>query len=281
MAPLPGLTGVSKAPQQTDEGVLEAHGGPIDPSHSEYGDMYGDTWPSGYGTGYHGTAYPSEVDKGDYPEFDQHGNAYDKTPTTHDSPYPTGLIQPNLEDSNSYASTAIELARQRHELHGSDLGAVTFYNRNAPGGRQTPSNITVDRYDSPNISVLSTGLPGQLRQGNNGVGRDVAQGYGQLNSTDEFQHGHSIRIIDHDGLAWDRSLDYAPPQPLYPRYPQQQASFDVDSPYGEVLGDTSTGQQVVWEGRIGNPTAYQAPPEPTVVQPAMSSPADDGWAYYG
>lgn len=278
MAPLAGLGSLSSAPQETDMGVLEAHGGPVDTTHGYYGDRLGDTWPSGYGSGYHGTSYGYEVDQGEWPDFNQPGAKQDQTPTTHESPYPRGIIQPDLETPGSYALAAEQLRVQRSEVHSPDLGAPGYLNRNAPGGRQVPDHWTTDRYESPAETNLSASVPGQLRQGSNGVGLDVSQGYGRLNDTEEFQHGHSIRVIQHDSLAWDRSLTYAPPQPLYPRYPMTQATFDgPDSPYG-VLGDTSTGQQVVWEGRIGNPTAYQQPPEPAMNQAVQSN---DVWSWYG
>lgn len=277
MAPLAGLTGFDQASQVTDQGVLEAHGGPVDPSHGEYGDHLGDSWPSAFGTGYHGAQYGPVVDQGSWPDYNQPGRPLDRTPDTHSAPYPRGLIQPDLESPGSYAQAAQALQAQRTVLHGQDLGGPGVTTRRAPGGHETPVDITVDRYDAPNVNILSQ-VPGQLRQGNNGAGRDPDQGYGKLNDTPEFQAGHSIRIVQHDTLHFDRSLDYAPPQPFWGRVPIQQAGFDgPDSPYGQVLGDTSTGQQVVWEGRIGTPTAYAQPPEPAVNQAA--SQQQDVWAY--
>lgn len=279
MAPLPGIYG-DKPPQVTDQGVLEAHSiGGIDPDHGEFGDTSGQTWPSAYGTGYEGTQYGPDVENGDYPEFYEGGHKMDATPTSHEAPYPRGIIQPDLETPGSYADSATRLSAQRRALHGPSLGAARFFNRFAPGGRESPVDITVDRYDAPNANLLASNVPGQLRQGNNGVGRDTTQAYGALNDTPEFQAGHSIRVVQHDTLHWDRSLDYAPPQPFWGRHEIAQTRFDgPDSPY-YAMGDTTTGQQVVWEGRIGTPTAYSQPSEPAVNQATSSS--EDVWPYYG
>lgn len=280
MAPLAGLQGLNaQAPQETDQGVLEAHGGPVDPSHGEYGQEYVPTWPAGYGTGYDGTQYgPQNGLEPDTSLFqtDPSRRTDDYTPSAHGSPYPKGIIQPSLEDPGSYSLSAELLARQRSDIHGTDLGAVGVHTR-AVSGRESPVHYTVDRYTAPNATDLAA-VPGQLRQGNNGIGRDTSQGYGVLNTTPEFQAGHSIRIVQHDTVHFDHTLDNAPPQPFWGKFGLEQATFDgPDSPYGPVGGDTTTGQQVPWEGRIGNPTAYQQPPEPTVVQ--SPPPGGDAWAW--
>jgi hypothetical protein len=278
MAPLAGLYALDQPPQEMDQGVLEAHGGPVDPTHAHYGQSVDPVYPAAYGTAYRGNQYGPDVnqDTGNYASG-LGGLPVDLTPSTHRSPYPKGLLQPNLETPGSYAVIASQLARQRSEIHGQGLGAARYFNQFAPGGRETPVNTTVNRYDAPNATMLAE-APGQLRQGNNGIGRDTTQGYGKLNETPEFQAGHSIRIVQHDTVHFDHSLDYSPGGPFWGRHEIAQATFDgPDSPYG-VYGDTSTGQQVVWEGRIGNPTAYRQPPEPTTVQP---SETQDVWAYYG
>lgn len=283
MAPLPGMYG-DKPPQVTDQGVLEAHSiGKPDPSHGHFGDTSNQSWPSAFGTGYDGTQYGPDIENGDYPEFNQGGHKMDATPTTHQAPYPRGIIQPDLETPGSYASAATLLSEQRKRLHGVALGAARYLNRFAPGGREMPVDITIDRYAAPNANLLSSNVPGQLKQGNNGAGRDTTQGYGALNSTsEEFNTGHSIRIVQHDTLHFDRSLDYAPPQPFWGRHEIAQSRFDgPDSPYGPVLGNSSTEQQIVWEGRIGTPTAYQQPPEPAVNQSEINDGSQDVWPYYG
>lgn len=282
MAPLAGLTGISgqdTPAQVTDEGVLEAHSiGAIDPGHAQYGSDVNESWPAAYGLGYQGSQYGVDVSQGQVPYYDQPGRPLDSTPSTHQAPYPRGIIQPNLEQPGSYAETATDLAIQRDELHSQDLGGPGVTNRNSQTGKEIPSHYTTDRYDAPN-QTMQAPIPGQIAS-TFGTGRDTGPGgYGQLNSTDEFQRGHSIRRVQHDGMPWDRSLDYAPPQPFWGREIIQEATFDgPDSPYGQVMGDTSTGQQVVWEGRIGNPTSYVQPPEPAINQ-APSYTGGDVWAY--
>jgi hypothetical protein len=279
MAPLAGLTGFNaQAPDATDEGVLEAHGGPVDPSHGTYGQDFVPTWPAGYGSGYDGTQYGPDIalDPRDY-QAGASGHGADETPTAHASPYPRGIQQPDYVTPGSYGLVAEQLALQRSQLHGASMGAVEVHNR-AVSGRESPVNYTVDRYSAPNQTGLAS-VPGQLRQGNNGAGRDTSQGYGALNSTQEFAEGHSIRIVQHDSAGFDNTLANSPPRPFNVRWPQRQASFDgPDSPYG-IYGDTTTGQQIPWEGHIGDPTAYVQPPETAVGQPAGQ--AQDTWAYYG
>lgn len=279
MAPLAGLQSFSaQGADVTDEGVLEAHGGPVDPSHGSYGQEFVPAWPAGYGTGYAGTQYGPDVNQ-DHGNYDAGASGYgdNLTPTSHTAPYPRGIRQPDYVSPDSYATVADALALQRSELHGQDLGAVEIHNR-AVSGRESPVNYTVDRYTAPNQNDLAA-VPGQLRQGNNGAGRDTSQGYGQLNSTEEFQAGHSIRIVQHDSAIFDRTLENSPPRPFNIRYPQQQATFDgPDSPYG-IYGDTTTGQQIPWEGHIGDPTVYVQPLEPAVSQ--GTSNQADAWAYYG
>ena len=282
MAPLQGLTALNndKPPNYTDEGSLEARAiGPVNKGHGEYGGM-DVPWPAGYGLGYDGTSYGPEVYQGHRHSFPEPGEPLDRTPDTHESPYPRGIIQPNLEEPGSYARAAYQIAVQRDELHGLDLGGRIPNGQMAPGGRETPVNYTVDRYPAPN-QTFQAAIPGQIvSTGGYGQGRDTGPGgYGHLNDTDEFARGHSIRIIQHDRMPWDRSLDYAPPQPFWGRHEIAETRFDgPDSPYG-IMGDTSTRQQIPWEGRIGDPTAYVQTPTPTVA-PASDNSLDV-WAYAG
>jgi hypothetical protein len=275
MAPLAGLQPFSAASQVTDQGVLEAHGGPLDPSHGVPGAADTPTWPAGYGAGYDGTQYGPDTNQ-DGMSYDA-GTGYpgngDKTPSVHGAPYPRGIIQPDLETPGSYAQVADQLAVQRTTLHGTDLGAVGTHLRGI-AGREEPANYTTDRYTAPNATNLAA-VPGQLRQG-----KDTSQGYGQLNDNPEFQAGHSMRRVQHDTVHFDRTLEYAGPKPFPGKFPLSQGNFNgPDSPYGPVAGDTSTGQQIPWEGHIGDPTAYSQPVEPTVVQGSPST--GDAWAYYG
>lgn len=286
MGALQGLTGLDKPTSFMDTGVLEAHAniGGTDSSHAVVGDSSEQVWPAGYGTAYYGTTYGYEVSQGDMPNYNEGGQSLDDTPSTHISPYPRGIIQPNLEEPGSYASAAAALAEQQLILHGNELGGSIVNNRRSPAGREEEIDITVDRYDAPNTNVLATNIPGQLRSvaaGGGGVNTggksDTTQGYGQLNETEEFQRGHSIRIVQHNTLHWDRSLDNGGKTPFWGRKAIGEARFGNDSQYGEIAGDTSTGQQVVWEGRIGFPTTYQQPAEPTVINNPVSE--SDVWAY--
>jgi len=269
MAPLPGLN-VSNG-QSTDAGILESHSiGDLNPEHGSYGSSEDETWPAAFGTGYQGTTYGPDIHQGDMPPMNQGGEPIDATPTAHSAPYTRGISQPNLEEPGSYRDSADEVTRQRNALHGLDYGGPRFYNKRAPGGREEPVNYTVDRYDAPNTNDLAQ-IPGQLKGGSvgGGMGKDTTQGYGHLNSTEEFTRGHSIRIVQHDTVHFDHTLSNSPPRPFNAHVINTGNSFNVDGPYGEVAGDTSTGQQIPWEGRIGNPTTYQQPSQPTVNQPSQ------------
>lgn len=272
MAPLAGLTSLS-APQVTDQGVLEAHSiGGIHDDHGTYGSR-AEPWPASYGLGYAATAYGPEADQGTHPAFNQPGIPGDRTPSAHRAPYPRG-IQQVTNDQQSFADVASSNAAQRSLLHGRDLGAVRVLLGNSQTGREVPAHYTTDRYEAPNGNILGR-VAGQVA-GTGSALKDPDQGFGALNSLDEFTRGHSIRRVQHDTLHWDRSLTYAPPQPFWGRHEIRETRFDgPDSPYS-VLGDTSTGQQVVWEGRIGDPTAYVQPAEPTVKAPSQGT---DVWAY--
>lgn len=286
MSPLPGVQGMNADPavQYQDAGVLEAHGFSLDQRHMTTGGaLGGQTWPAAYGHGYTGSPYPPIVDN-----QSQTGEAYadlgypgDATPRSHSAPYARGIHQPNYEDKNSYADVSYELAMQQVQLHSPSFGADRLFNQNSPVGKETPAHYTTDRYDAPNSNVLATAVPGQLRQGTGGNGgngkSDTTQGYGQLNSTPEFQMGHSIRRVQHDTLHWDRSLDNNPAVPFRGKFPVEQANFNTDSSYGPVAGVATQGAQIPWEGRIGNPSAYQTPSEVTV-NPSPPS-GGDVWAY--
>lgn len=286
MSPLSGNTGMNGSTQPTqwnDEGVLEAHGGPVDPSHSHYGNA-GDTWPAAFGAGSQATQYGPVVNQGQRPAFNVPGAPMDHTPTTHQSPYPRGIIQPNLEEPGSYARAAWQLAKQQVQLHSPDLGGPRKNSGHAPGGQETPVDISVSRYDAPNANILSANVPGQLRGfggasgGSGGSGwADTTQGYGKLNSTEEFTRGHSIRIVQHDRTGFDYTLQNGQHTAFSPKWPVQQADFNTDSEYGPVAGVATQGAQIPWEGHIGDPTAYQPPAEVTVNPAPSASP--DVWSY--
>ena len=285
MPALQGLSGLYPDPQDTtdymDEGVLEARAAPGTPvsDHSEYGSQY---------NGYSGTI-PTESPfspmsvydgwAGMDPEFGwasdniypERGREDDATPTTHASPYPRGIIQQSWDAPNAAALNG----SQMQQLHGPDLGGVYFYINTAPSGHEEETDYTTDRYDAPNENYLSSDLAGQLRGANSanastgggsrgGSNADTTQGYGQLNTLPEFQRGHSIRRVQHDRMPWDFTNTHGEQDvPFYGRHPVEQMPLDgPDSPYFES-GDID-GANIVWEGRIGDPTPYQQPAEPTI-----------------
>lgn len=295
MAALQGLSGLYPDPQDTtdymDEGVLEAHAAPGTPvsDHSEYGSQY---------LGYSGTiptespfspmsVYDGWSGSNDFPmnTFNVPGDEDDHTPTTHASPYPRGILQMSWASPDEAALNNV----QAQELHGPDLGGVKFYQMTAPAGHEEDTHYTTDRYDAPNDNYLAPEAAGQLKPGwgNTGTGgggkssgggsnADVTQGYGELNTLPEFQMGHSIRRVQHDSAVFDYTNTHGEQNvPFQGRHPVEQMPFDgPDSPYFE--SGSIDGANVVWEGRIGDPSPYEQPAEPAI-GPALTS--QDVWAY--
>jgi|HubBroStandDraft_2_1064218.scaffolds.fasta_scaffold34984_6 hypothetical protein len=291
MAPLQGLSGLYADPQDTtdvmDEGVLEAHAAPGTPyaGHSQYGsqsDGYSGTVPD------HQPYAPQEVYDGwnradtlqyggiGYPET---GQEIDRTPWTHVSPYPRGIIQQSWDNPDALARYGV----QQTELHGPDLGGVARFSIHSPAGHEEDTHYTTDDYVAPNENVLSSDVAGQLKAGwpngatGHGAGNaDTTQGYGVLNTLPEFQAGHSIRRVQHDTVHFDFTGTHGEQEvPFQGRHPVQQMPLDgPDSPYFEQ-GDID-GANIVWEGRIGYPTPYDQPAEPTVVAAAAYP---DVWAW--
>jgi hypothetical protein len=300
MPALSGLTGLygdlDTAPAGTiDEGAYQVYEqGTPDPSHAKTGDTSGQEWPAGYGEGYSGQGTYAENESGQLAEWattagiatfndSPDEGAIDKTPSSHGGQYP----RPEADKiSTIYPDTLAVVGQQLRLLHGNDQGGVRAFTRNSPGGKEAPTDTTVDRYDAPNVNSLAkltgaqraTGYPGM---GGNGGGQhlgtaDVDQGYGELNSHPEFQAGHSIRIVQHDEFPFDHTgLGDAAEGSWYGKHPLGTAqSFDgPDSPYG-ADGDTKRDQQRP-EIR-GFPTEYIQPAPPTV----RSTPvlAVDVWA---
>jgi hypothetical protein len=170
-------------------------------------------------------------------------------------------------------------------LHGRDLGGVAHFAAHSPAGHEEDTHYTTDDYVAPNDNILSDDLAGQLKgnggysgTGTGGGNADPTQGYGVLNTMTEFNAGHSIRRVQHDSAHFDFTNTHGTQKvPFYGRHPVQQMPLDgPDSPYFEQ-GDIDGGQ-VVWEGRIGYPTPYEQPVEPTIV-PAQASASDDVWAW--
>lgn len=293
MAPLQGLTGLYPDPQDTsdyfDEGVLEARAypGTPDAEHGQYGSQH---------LGYSGTipsespfspmsVYDGWQDNPDFAGFGYRvaGEEYDKTPTTHSSPYPRGIIQQSWDQPDALAVAGIQMA----EVHSEGFGGAQFYNQNSPTGRQEETDYTTDDYVAPNDSNLAKVTQGQLKPGygwNSGGGNsggsnaDPDQGYGVVNTLEEFNAGHSIRRVQHDSMHFDYTNTHGEQNvPFMGRHPVEQMPLDgPDSPYFEQ-GDID-GANIPWEGRIGYPTPYEQPAEPTIV-PAPSDYGSDVFAW--
>jgi hypothetical protein len=290
-APLSGLAGMYPDPWDTtdtmDEGVLESKSiGTLDPDHSEYGSQsvgYSGQVPTQ--SPYSDFSIYDAGGTGDYTsiDFPVEGGEIDQTPATHSADYPRGIIQPNWNDPDAWAT----VGQQINDVHATDLGGPRMYNQNQPGGHEQPVTWTADDYVAPNQSMLAA-PPGQLR-GANGYGEglgnssgaggsnaDPDQGYGVVNTMQEFNAGHSIRNVQHDKLGFDYTNLHGEQQvPFWGRHPVQQSEFDgPDSPYYEM--GSIDGANIPWEGRIGYPTPYTQAPEPTIV---AAQPTEDVWAY--
>jgi hypothetical protein len=298
MANLKGLTGLYPDPQDTtdvmDEGVLEAKANDPNPEHGEYGSQ---------SNGYQGTvpgespfAGQSVYDGWDYADanefahvggFRHPGYEQDETPDTHSSPYPRGIIQDGFASASNPAGLEI-VAEQMQQVHSTSLGGAQMFNQHEPSGRETETHYTTDDYIAPNENVLSQS-PDQLRSsfghgasGNSGLGggnADPDQGYGVLNTMEEFRAGHSIRRVQHDSAVFDYTNTHEETDvPFYGRHPIQQMPLDgPDSPYFDN-GDID-GANVVWEGRIGDPSPYEQPPEVTIASHAPTAPDVYSWGW--
>lgn len=289
MAPLQGLKGLYEDPQDTqdymDEGVYEAHAFTPDAEHGQYGSQ---------SLGYQGTD-PTESPYSGMPVYDgwtaqdaqQYGGRgfnitgapVDRTPETHKAPYPRGIIQQSWDRPDALALAGT----QQIELHGPDLGGPQFYTGDDPTGHEEETHYTTDRYAAPNENYLTPEIPGQLKgsYGRSGGGynsgtADTTQGYGVLNSLEEFQMGHSIRRVQHDTVHFDYTNTHGEQNVPFPgRHPVQQMPLDgPDSPY--YAEGAIDGANIPWEGRIGDPSPYVQPAEPTI----GSAPAGpDIWAW--
>lgn len=285
--PLQGLTGMYGDPQDTvdlmDEGVLEAHANPLHPDHGSYGSQaYGYSGTVPLASPFAGTSYDGGMSGQDYTEtfYDSPGNPDDQTPTSHAAAYPRGIIQP------SWDAPGIDYldGEAMREVHGADLGGPEFYVNSAIADNLAGTDWTVDRYESVADNILAKSNPDQLRStgsmsqtGKGAGGADVDQGYGHANSLPEFASGHSIRYVQHDKMPQDYTNTHGEQDvPFWGKHPinQQPNWTGPDSPYFE-MGDTDHAQ-IPWEGRIGDPSPYVQPAEPTV-GPQLTS--EDVWAY--
>lgn len=290
MPALQGLSGLYADPQDTqdymDEGVLEAKGFTLNPEHGEYGsqsDGYSGTVPteSPYSpmTVYDGWDSALAAEYG-YREYDAPGRELDRTPQSHAAPYPRGIIMDSVDSQGNLAT----VADQMRELHRPDLGGQRLYLGHSPAGHEEQTHYTTNDYVAPNESYQSPGVPGQLRgsggyaQGGYGSGHaDTVQGYGVLNTLPEFNAGHSIRREQHDSAHFDYTNTHGEQNvPFYGRHPVEQMPLDgPDSPYFEA--GSIDGANVVWEGRIGDPSPYEQPAETSVAAAMPSAPDTYAW----
>lgn len=292
MAKLGGLTGLyAPDPQDTsdvmDEGVLEAKANTLDADHSLYGSQsigFSGIDPTAIPFAPQGTydaGFTDEYAEGDY------GGAYDPgdlTPTGHSAPWPRGIRQFSVDHQDRLADAGIQLS----ELHGTEFGGTNRMVLFSPAGHEEITDYTTDRYPAPNMSNQALLTEGQLKGsgswGGNGYGggnADTVQGYGVLNPTEEFQMGHSIRRVQHDRMPWDFTNTHGEQDvPFMGRHPVQQMPLDgPDSPYYEQ--GSIEGGQMPWEARIGYPTPYEQPAEPTIVPAPEDTSGSDDFAWAG
>jgi len=297
MAALAGLTGLygelDLAPAGTvDEGsyqVLEQ--GTPDERHKSPGDTADQVWPAGYGLGYRGQGTYADNLSGQIAEYvdipggyvQTEPGALDETPSSHGGLYPVPMAD-TISTLNPDALSVV--GDQLRALHGKEQGG-TVAMLDAPGGHEETWHISVDRYDAPNENGLRK-AEGQLRSLSGGLGgmgggshlgqADVDQGYGELNSNEEFRAGHSIRVVQHDSALFDYTglrSDGEEGTWLGKHPVGTPQSFDgPDSPYGSQ-GEMRTGMMRA-EVR-GFPTEYQNPVAPTVL-PVTPGTQVDVWA---
>jgi hypothetical protein len=297
MARLAGLTGLYGPQSQAaagyrDEGALQAYDQSVQykDAHAKPGDSAGETWPAGYGLGYSGQGTYSNNPSGQIAEYNDFPGyvlptdpeaALDRTPSTHGGLYP----RPEMREFTTLDPDKAAVAGvQGRLLHAYDQGGVRAYTDGA-GGHEEETSWTVDRYESPDDVAMGRNNLDQIKPMSGGAGgsnagaADVMQGYGHLNDNPEFQHGHSIRYVQHDTLHFDHTLDTGSEGTWQPRYPSGTATtFDgPDSPYG-ALGGNRTG--LMRAEKRGYPTEYTQAPSPTVLQVAPG-PQNDVWASSG
>jgi hypothetical protein len=175
------------------------------------------------------------------------------------------------------------------QLHSEGFGGAQFFNQNQLTGHEEETHYTTDDYIAPNDSNLARVTQGQLKpgsgwnsQGGNsgGSNADPDQGYGVVNTMQEFNAGHSIRRVQHDSAVFDYTNTHGEQNvPFMGRHPVEQMPLDgPDSPYYQQ--GSIDGANTPWEGRIGYPTPYEQPAEPTII-PAPSDYGSDVFAWTG
>jgi hypothetical protein len=306
---LQGLTGLYGSGQENtdpsqymDEGVLEARAAPgTATSHGEYGSQtfgYGGTVPTDPQTDPQQTVYDGAADGDSYwgYDFSEGGEALDRTPTTHDVPWPRGIPQEGFASLSTPGGLEIAGA-QMQTLHGTNLGGVNKNVLVAPAGHEEITHYTTDDYIAPNENILGQNI-GQLRGANGsssgllggggsghgnagGSAADPDQGYGVVNTLPEFNAGHSIRRVQHDRMPWDFTATHGEKEvPFLGRHDLVgQMDFDgPDSPYFAQGSLGGPGLGVAAPMIYGDPTEYVQPPEP-VILPAPSGNTDDIYAW--
>jgi hypothetical protein len=267
-----------------DEGAYQAYTqGTPDESHQHPGDTSGQTYPAGYGLGYKGQpVYDVPFSSGTPVEGFEPGitgGPLDYTPSSHGGLYP----RPAATDISTLNPDALAVVgEQIRGLHCKEEGgSVVMYD--APGGHEEPTDTTTDRYGAPNTNGLQKAVR-QLRGILGGIGgpsggshlgqADVDQGYGELNSLEEFQGGHSIRIVQHDTMHFDFTGLRSPEEGTWlGKHPVgvNQRFDGPDSPYS-VEGDPYGGMRAGAASVLSYPTEYASPPSPTVLPAQFSGP---------
>lgn len=302
-----GLTGLygnpsgQPAPMLMDEGVLQARAAPgTGTSHGEYGSQtfgYGGTVPTDPQTDPSQQVYDAGTDEDEYwgYNFSEPGVMYDRTPTTHDAPWNRGI--PQYEGGSLSTPGGLEVWGEAiRVIHGVDQGGVTNLLGRDPVEKEEVTHYTTEDFRAPNENILSK-VPGQLKGANGntsslvggggsghgnagGSAADPDQGYGVNNTLEEFNAGHSIRRIQHDHMPWDYTLLHGEQEvPFYGRH-QIVGQMNFDGPDSPYFGQGNiSGGQIPWEGRIGDPTEYIQPPEPTVLPSQNLGSGNDVYAW--
>lgn len=235
-APLQGLTGLYGARPHGQTGRDPSNfGGPPDRRHAIPGD-------SSRARPYGGRVYGGELVADDQIKSTPlPGLVANSTPDRHAAPYPVGLVH-----------DPVVAAAQMRTLHGLDLGGP----RTTVTNPSTPADVPayVVRNPSPNVTNLAA-VPGQLKSGSD----DVSQGYGQTNGHG-FEFGYQQRRTVRTGVPLDRPVHGE--RPFLGHHGVGENVYTVDSPFGPVQGDTSTGMNL-GPTPSGYPTPYEQPDNPT------------------
>jgi len=245
MSALTGLTGLYGPPGNVAYGETgrpaSNWGTPVDERHAIPGDESkaapGAT-PAGV---YGGAIQPGDPGLGS----PLPGLTSQNTPDVHSAPYPAGMLQDEAV-----------VGVQRGQLHGNDMGA---HRQTFAVGTPYEEHLSTNGglfTDSPNVSGLVGGLPGQIRAGSD----DVDQGYGTTNGFG-FGFGRLMKRWFADPVPIDRTGTGGGERPFLGHHPTWQNRLDVDSQFG-AAGDTSMDMRMS-DFPTGTPTPYEQPANPT------------------